>query len=119
MAFTDTEKAQIVFQLGWPARTIISGSTDYSKIFSDRLNGLGDANEAICRKLLSRLNAIDEKHQGATCRQSAQRVDSIETNPDEIRMLRKEKIGVLRELSDLLNLEIMRKGSGASVGICV
>lgn len=118
MALTDQEKAKIVLHLGWPAKTIITDSTDYSKTFSDRLNGLTSAFETEIRIILDKLLKNDDCLEEARLRLGAKKVGDIETREDEIFQLKKEKKRLTRQLSDLLDLEIMQSGSGG-IGVCV
>lgn len=116
MALTTQEKHEIIYQLGWPGKTLIEGSTDYSKIVADRLANLNDAIEVIVRRLLARAKKLDEKLDEAVCRLSAKQVGDIHLNEDEILLLRKEKKAVLRELSDTVDVEMLRKGG---IGVIV
>ena len=118
MALSAQEKADIIFQLGWPAKTLIQGSTDYSKIISDRLSNLTDEIELNIRAWLDKLAKIDATIEAAICRLSAKRVGDIETNPNELYELRKEKKRILMELSDMLDIEILRSGSGG-ISVCI
>jgi hypothetical protein len=112
------EKAKIVLHLGWPAKTIISGSTDYSKIFSDRLENLTAPFEQEVRIILEKLLKNDDSLEEARLRLGAKKVDGIELRDDELYQLRKEKKRLLHQLSDLLDLEIMKSGSGG-ISVCV
>ena len=119
MALTAQDKADIIFQLGWPAKVLIPGSTDFSNIMVDRLENLTPEIENNVIAWLEKVIKLDVAIEAAVCRLSARRVGDIETNPDELRELRKEKLRLLRELSDMLDIEIVRKGGSSSIGICV
>jgi hypothetical protein len=119
MALSAQSKADIIFQLGWPAKSLIVGSTDYSKILADRLDNLTTEIENNILDWMDKILALDTAIADAVCRLSAKRVGDIETNPEELRELRREKLRLLRELSDMLDIEIMRSGSGVNASICV
>ena len=115
---TAQEKTNIIFYLGWPAKTLIVGSTDYSKIVADRLENLTDEIEINVLRWLEKVVNIDNAREASLCRLAAKRVGDIETNPNELYELRKEKTRILNELSDMLDIELMRSGRG-SIGVCV
>lgn len=119
MALSDQQKADIIFHLGWSADTIISGSTGYNNTINNRLLNLTAPVEGRVAKLLLRIEGIDCKLEAALDRLAAKKVDTIELRDDEMYLLRKEKIRVLRELSDLLDIPIMRQGSGGGISVCV
>lgn len=118
MALSTQQKADAIFYLGWSAKTLIPGSTDYSKIVADRLETLTPESESTVVLWLDKIRAIDTALDAAICRLTAKRVGDIETNPDEIRELRKERLRIIRELSDTLDIAVMRSGGG-NMSICV
>ena len=118
MALSDTEKANVVFYLGWSGLTIVSGSTQYNSVVNNRLTNLNDEIERIVRGLLDRLEALDKKLDAASCRLSASEVQDIVLNPDEIRWLKAERRRLIRELSDHLDIPIEKSG-GVNVGVVV
>lgn len=111
MAFTDTEKNNIVYYLGWPAKTLVESSTHYQHVVNDRMINLSDAAETKTRSLLGELKKIDEKLEEARCRLSATKIGDITTNKDEIRMLKTERNRVIRELSRLLDIPTVKTGA--------
>lgn len=118
MALTSQEKADLIFQLGWPGLTIVADSTDYNKTIVDNLDSVSSQMEPQIRNILSRIKKLDSHLEEALCRLSASQVGDITLNKDEIYLLRKEKKNLLREVSDLLDIPIMRQGSGG-VSVCV
>jgi hypothetical protein len=114
MALSDTEKADVVFRLGWSGKVLIEGSTDYSKIIADRLTGLSAPIEAQIRLLLSRLKKITESIDSAICRLSAKQVGDITLRDDELYQLRREEKRLKKELADLTDIPYM-SGGGTSV----
>lgn len=118
MALSDQEKLDVIFYLGWPGKTLIEGSTDYSKIIADKMENLSAPIELRVKGLLTKIVAIDERIEGALCRMAAKKVGDIETNSDELYLLRKERMNYLRELSDLLDIPLMKQG-GSNISVCV
>jgi hypothetical protein len=116
MSLSATEKADIILALGWPAKTIIENSTDYSKIIVDRLGTLTAPFEVQVRDLLGKISKLDSKLDEASCRLSAKIVGDITLRDDEIYQLKKERKRIVNRLSDLLDIEVLSTGSG---GICV
>lgn len=118
MALSDAQKHDVVMYLGWSGKSIVVGSTNYNSQVADRLINLTAPIEAQVVAYLDRLSAIDAKLDSAACRLSARRVDEIELNPDEIRMLRSERRRLARLLGRLLDIPLMNDG-GMNVGICI
>jgi len=118
MALTNKQKADVIFFLGWPAKTIITGSTDYNKITADRLENLNEIVEAQVEKLLDKLRANDERLESAQDRLSAKKVDDIELNGDELALLQRERSRLRKLLSDLLSIPVAG-GSGVMFGVRV
>lgn len=118
MAFSSQEKADIIFQLGWPGLTIVENTTDYSKIIVDRLTNASAPMISQTRSLLTRIALIDEKIQASTSRMLAKQIGDIILRDGETSLLRSEKKAVLRELSDLLSIPIVRSG-GVNVSVIV
>jgi len=116
MALSETEKTDIVFFLGWPAKTLDEKSQIFNSIVDDRLKGLSSAAEARVRKLLSKLKGLDEKLDCAHDRLSASQIDDIKLNKDEVRVLKSERMRCTRELADLLDIK-MRKSGGVNVSV--
>lgn len=120
MALTAKQKARTIFYLGWSGLTIVSGSTHFNSVVNDRLNAT-DNNaeiERLVKELLELLAACDEKLEKAKCRLAAISVDNIKLNPNEIPMLKKERSRYTRELSDHLDIPMM-KSSSQQVSIVV
>ena len=118
MALSDAQKHDVVMYLGWSGKSIVVGSTNYNSQVADRLNNLTVEIEEQVQRFLDRLSSIDEKLESATCRLAAKRVDEIELNPDEIRMLKLERTRLSRLLGELLDIRVVSK-NGVNVGICV
>ena len=113
MALTDKEKHNVTFYLGWPGLTLVTGSTHYNSVVNNRLGAsLNSYIENLAKGLLSRLEKVDEQIEEARCRLSAESVDNIHMNKQELAMLRKERLKFIRELADLLDIPILRSGGG-------
>lgn len=117
MALTDKEKTDILFHLGWPLKSLLPGSTHYNKIAVDRMNNLTSPMEDRVRELLCNIEEVRSRLLEAQKRLSASRVDTIELNQDEIDMLKVEMKRLSKELSGLLDLEML-KSSGANISLC-
>ncbi len=117
MALSNQEKADIVFQLGWPGLSIVEGSTDFNKILVNRLTNTSTAMDAQARSLLTRIASIDTKLQSATSRMLAKKIGDIELRDGESALLASEKKRLIRELADLLGIKIMRSG-GVNISVC-
>jgi hypothetical protein len=116
MALSDTEKADVVYRLGWSGKVLIEGSTDYSKIIADRLIGLSGPIEAQIRTLLTRIKSITESIDSAICRLSAKQVGDIILRDDELYQLRREEKKLKKELAALTDIPLM---GGGGTSICV
>ncbi len=118
MALSDKEQYTVIRLLGWPAKTLVVGSTHYNSLIAARLSGLPAEVESDVRLLIERLEKLDEKLEGALCRASTKKVDNLELNPLEMEVLRGERRRVLREISDLLDIPLMASG-GVNISVCV
>lgn len=114
MALSDTEKADVVYRLGWSGKVLVVGSTDYSKTIADRLIGLSAPIEAQIRSLLTRLKSITESIDAAVCRLAAKQVGDIILRDDELYQLRREEKKLKKELAALTDIPLMG-GGGTSV----
>jgi hypothetical protein len=117
MALTDDEKTEAVVYLGYSSRTVIPGTTEYSKIISDNLTNLGDFGERRVKKFLKRVRDVDEKIEQATERLSVTQVDDFKLNEDEIQKLRSVRKSYVKEISTVTNIPSVRSSSG--VGVCL
>lgn len=108
MALNDLQKHEIIRHLGWAAKSLLTDSTHYNSVIVSRLTNLNSTIEAQVAGVLSRLDAIEKQLDSARCRLTASEVGDIVTNENEIPMLRKEYWKWLRQLSDLIDIEIIR-----------
>lgn len=116
MALTDRQKADVIYFLGWPAKTLVANSTNYNKITADRLENLTAVIESQVDKLLDKLRANEERLESAQDRLTAKKVDDIELNDKEIDMLRGERARLCKLLSRLLDIPVAG-GSGIMFGV--
>ena len=117
MALTSKQKHKVIYYLGWAGLTIVDGSSQYNKVVVDRLGILLNSDiENLIKGLLERLLMIDEALDAAICRLSASTVDNITMNPREIEQLKKERMRLIRELSDHLDIPI-EKSSMQNVAV--
>lgn len=111
MAFTTQQKQDIVYYLGWPGKTILVDSTHYNSVVASRLINLIPEIEAQATSLVDRIKAIDKiLSTGLLCRASTLEVGDIKINPEERHILRSERKKVIGELSDLLDIDVMKSG---------
>ena len=118
MALNSKEQQQILRFLGWAGLTVVPDATHFNSVVNDRLGNnpkkpLTIDIEREVKGILKRLLTIDEALEEALCRLTATKVDNVTTNKDEIRMLRGERKRWMRELSDILDIPMMRSGSGS------
>ena len=118
MALTDREKHKAVFYLGWSGQTLVVGSTHYNTVVNNRLDVTNIEICRIAKALLDKLAACDEQLEDAKCRLSASSVDNIKLNPEEINQIRKERLKCIRELSDHLDIPIVRSGGVNKSVVC-
>jgi hypothetical protein len=112
VALTSKQKHKVVFYLGWSGLTLVANSTQYNSVVNDRLGSTLNADiENLVKGLLERLEMLDKALEEAICRLSASSVDNIEMNPKEIEMLKKERMRLIRELSDHLDIPIMKSSA--------
>jgi len=123
LAFTDSEKVDIICYLGWPGTSITPGSQNFNSIINDRLGIDAEVGEpetlARARKFLSKLKVLDEKLEEAQCRAATSKVDNITINQNEISLLIKERKRCIRELSALIDIEMFEPSGGSMGNICV
>jgi hypothetical protein len=116
MALTATQQQQVIKFLGWTGKTLIPESTHYNSYIFDRLQNLNPDIEAQSIEILGWLLAIDAKLFAALDRMSAREVGDIKINERESDLLRKERWRRIRELSDLLDIVVVKQ-SGGSINV--
>ena len=117
---TATQKAQIIFYLGYSATSIILGSTDYDKILADRMENLTPEAETLVGALLVQIGDVRTKMATSSSRMLVKKVGDIELNSDEHSLLSMEYRRLLRDLSSLMGINIANSSSGGRMfGVCV
>lgn len=116
MAFTTQEQQDIIYYLGWPGKTILIDSTHYNSVIASRLVNLIPEIENQSRALIVRIKNIDVILVKSLNRASTVKIQDIELNPEERHILRAERKKVIWELSDLLDIDVM-KSSGSSISM--
>jgi hypothetical protein len=122
MALSAEIKHKIVRFLGFSAKSIILGSTHYKSALADALANLDEVSEQSLIELVSRIERIDERLDGALDRLSAIRLDDIELRADEIEKLRSERSRLIKEVGYLIDIAPQSMGvtgGVSSVGVCV
>lgn len=116
MALTSTQQQKAIYYLGWTGKTLIPESTHYNSYIAARLINLNVDIENQVNKLLQRLDTIDDILDKSLLRMSTEKIDDITLNPHERELLRKERWARIRELSDVLDIVIVKQGgNGISV----
>lgn len=118
MALTDTQKAEIIFFIGWPGKTLVENSTSFNRIVSDRLNNLTAEIEAQITKIIGRVKKIDDKLMEAVDRFSTKKVGDIEINDKERSLLKGERKRYITQISQLVDIEMQASG-GINFGVVV
>lgn len=118
MALTDFQKHEIVRLLGWSGKSLIEGSLDYNTVMVSRLNNLNSHIEGQVITLLDRIEVMDQKLEKAMSRAAVKIIGDITLNENEFYLLRKERKKLLKELSDLLGIEIIGSVNGM-MSVCV
>ena len=116
MALSDDQRNAIIFYLGWPAKTIIVGSTHYDQTIVTRMTLLDPPVEGRVVSILLQLDAVQVKFTASTTRMLVRKVGDIELNTGEHQALYKEYRRLLKDLSVLLDIPLQSKG-GASIGV--
>lgn len=117
MALTDDEMSEAIIYLGYSSRTVIPGTTEYSKILSDRFLGLGDFGEKRIKKYLRKVRDVDEKMEQATERFSVTQVDDFKLNDKELEKLRSIRKTYIKELSRITCIPSCYGTNGVSIGL--
>lgn len=112
MALTSTQQQKIIYYLGWTGKTLIQSSTHYNSYIAARLINLNSDIEAQANTLLGRLDRIDQKLDDALCRMSTKKIGDIELNNGERELLRKERWARIRELSDVMDIPVIKQSGG-------
>jgi hypothetical protein len=119
MALTDKQRFDVVYYLGWPGKTLIPESTHYNSIVASRLVNLNQYIEAQTVGLLVRIAKIQSQLDVARVRTSAMSVGDIKMNNMELEQLRMEYMKWIKELSDLLDIKVEKRGSSRNIGLVV
>lgn len=116
---TATQKAQIIFYLGYSASSIIPGSTDFDRILANRMESLTPEAEVIIEGLLTQIGEVRGKLSTSSSRMLVKKVGDIELNSDEHVLLGSEHRRLLRDLSSTLGINIPLSSSGGGRSFAV
>lgn len=115
--FSEAQKVDILYYLGWPARSLDKTSSTYRSILADRLNNVNNsAIETKAIEMVNRLKTIETRLDGASARVVAIQVDDIKLNPNEIQGLRSERRRLVRQLGAFLEIPVCEQG-GVMFGV--
>lgn len=116
MSLSEKQKHRTIYYLGWAGLTLVEDSTHYNSIVNDRLGTvakpLNAEIERIVKELLECLERVDEQLKEAQCRLAASSVDGIQLNEKEISYLKGERRRYMKELSDHLDIPIVKSNNG-------
>lgn len=118
MALSDSDKFKVIYELGWPGKTLVTNSTHYNRSVADRLTNLTTDIEDQVTSLLEKLDAVKLKYDASSSRMLVKKVGDIELNPDEHMLIGREYRRLKKELSRLLDIPDLA-GSGTTIGLCV
>jgi len=120
MALSDSKKMKIITLLGWPGKTLVPASTHYNSLVHDRLENLTLEIETLVKATLTKIDAIDTKLVSSLGKAGLSRIGDIEFYGEGQSFvdLKKERTRVLKELSNLLDIEYINKNN-INVGVIV
>jgi hypothetical protein len=118
MAFSLETKHDILFLLGYPAKTIIEGSTHYNSVVADRLEDVDSFTQDRVESLLKEINGVRTKltalQDQGKLKQVGDIVFNVESND---RTVKSEYRRLLKELASYLDLKL--RGSSNMVSVCL
>lgn len=118
MALDLEQKHNILFQLGYPAKTIIDGSNLYNSIVADRLDDLDSFSQDRVEALLEELDSARVKLTGLQDQGKLKQVGDIVFNVDNNdRTLKNDYTRLLKELSRYLDIPL--RGKSSMIGVCI
>lgn len=117
MVLSATEQANVIFYLGWPGKTLVTGSTHYDSTIANRLINLDVDTESNARSLLTQIGDVRTKYTASTSRMLVRKVGDIELNSGEHEALGKEYRRLLLDLAYLLDIPLLSKGRNLSVRV--
>lgn len=118
MSLDAQQQADVLFYLGWPGTTNLVGNTNYNKIVVDRMTQTTPEVDARVASLLIEIENVRTKLTGSTGRALVKKVGDIELNTGEATLLKSDYKRLLRDLSSLLDIEMLG-GSSICIGLCV
>lgn len=114
MAFTSTEKATILYYLGYPAKVVDINSLEYNSMVNSRFENYPVDGEPIVRDLLTQIAALKAALTKAQCTMGTKQVGDIHLNPDMVGSnLKKELKRLYTELSEMMNITRIGKALGS------
>lgn len=118
MALNASQKADVIFYLGYPGKTLVENSTNYNRTTAQLLENLTEYIEAQVRSILDKLRTQDQRLEDANDRVVALEVGDIKINPEEIDRLKSERLRLIKMLSRLLDIPVVNS-SGVMFGVRV
>jgi hypothetical protein len=118
MAFSLETKHEIIYLLGYPAKSIIEGSTHYNSIVADRLEDIDSFTQDNVESVLKEISSVRNKLTGLQDQGKLKQVGDIVFNVDNNdRTVKMEYKRLLKELSRYLDLPM--KTGNSMIGVCL
>ncbi len=118
MALSLEIKNEILFLLGYPAKTIIDGSNLYNSIVADRLTDLDTFTEDRVESMLKDINAVRTNLTALKDQGKLKQVGDIVFNTENNdRTVKSEYKRLLKELARYLDIPL--RGSSNMVSVCL
>lgn len=118
MAFSLEQKHEILFLLGYPAKTIIESSNLYNSVIADRLDDIDNFTQDRVETILSEINQVRTKLTGLQDQGKLRRVGDIEFNVDSNdRTVKSEYRRLLKELASYLDIPL--RSGGKMIQVCL
>ncbi len=119
MSLSSETKHQILFFLGYPGKILIEDSTHFNRIVSNRLENLNiyienQIEDLLAKIVVNRQNLVNTQVKG-----NVKSIGDIHLDTTRSRsMVDKEYKRCLKELSCLLDIDIVCKSNGSSINVC-
>lgn len=118
MALSLEQKHDVLFLLGYPAKTIIAGSTHYNSIIADRLDDIDSFTQNRVESLLKEIKSVRTKLTALQDQGKLKQVGDIVFNTDNNdRTVKMEYKRLLKELASYLDIPL--RGASKMVQVCL
>lgn len=111
-AFSDNEKYDILYYLGWPLQTIEEDSTYFRNTVKTRLDGASPGVIRVVRRILARLQDINQSERDISKAMLVSSVGDVKISDKARDEIERERLRTVRDLSAALDLPIVGRSSG-------